>query len=180
MDDTFCSFVALLTIHRRTRITRVFAPLGTTLPEVVKAIGQRWKIEEDFETGKEMGLGDYEVRHWTAWYRHITLVMMVQACLAGICAAAQMLPREPSTDAGTSACPLLPLTIAARASFARPSALACASPCATEAFLVVVATLPPEPCQLLPHQTPSPGRVSAPHAHPHACSMGWHACLLVV
>jgi SRSO17 transposase len=89
----------------------VFAPQGTTLAHMVKAIGQRWKIEEDFETTKEMGLGDYEVRHWTAWYRHITLVMMVQACLAGICAAAQMLTTRPITDEGTSACLLLPLTI---------------------------------------------------------------------
>ncbi len=89
----------------------VFAPPGTTLAEMVKAIGQRWKIEEDFETGKEMGLADYEVRHWTAWYRHITLVMMVQACLAGICAAAQVLPTKPLTDEGTSACPLLALSI---------------------------------------------------------------------
>jgi SRSO17 transposase len=89
----------------------VFAPPGTTLAEMVKAIGQRWKIEEDFETTKEMGLGDYEVRHWTAWYRHITLVMMVEACLAGICAAAQMLTTKPITDEGSSACPLLPLSI---------------------------------------------------------------------
>lgn len=61
----------------------VFAPLGTTLVEMVQAIGQRWKIEECFEIGKGIGLEDYEVRGFTAWYRHITLVMLVQACLAG-------------------------------------------------------------------------------------------------
>ena len=88
----------------------VFAPLGTTLSEMVKAIGARWKIEEDFETGKEMGLSDYEVRGFTAWYRHITLVMIVEACLAGICAAARMPTTEPPSNEGT--CPLLPLTIA--------------------------------------------------------------------
>jgi SRSO17 transposase len=87
----------------------VFAPPGTQLPEMVKAIGQRWSIEEDFETGKEMGLDDYEVRGFTAWYRHITLVMLVQACLAGICAAARTPTPEPLSDEGT--CPLLPLTI---------------------------------------------------------------------
>ena len=48
----------------------VFAPLGTTLIEMVQAIGQRWKIEECFEIGKEIGLEDYEVRGFTAWYRH--------------------------------------------------------------------------------------------------------------
>ncbi len=55
----------------------VFAPLGTTLAEMVKAISARWCIEECFETGKEMGLEDYEVRGFTAWYRYITLVMIV-------------------------------------------------------------------------------------------------------
>ncbi len=34
----------------------VFAPAGTTLGEMVKAIGARWHIEEDFETAKDMGL----------------------------------------------------------------------------------------------------------------------------
>jgi len=59
----------------------VFAPPGTTLAEMVKAIGARWSIEECFETGKEMGLEDYEVRCWTSWYQHVTLVMIVEACL---------------------------------------------------------------------------------------------------
>ena len=90
----------------------VFAPVGTTLTEMVKAIGARWKIEECFETGKAMGLEDYEVRGFTAWYRHITLVMIVQACLAGICAMACLSSTESTTDEGTpSTCPLLPLTI---------------------------------------------------------------------
>ncbi len=90
----------------------VFAPLGTTLTEMVKAIGARWKIEECFETGKEMGLSDYEVRGFTAWYRYVTLVMIVQACLAGICAAERRLTTEPSQVEGAPpTCPLLPLTI---------------------------------------------------------------------
>jgi SRSO17 transposase len=90
----------------------VFAPVGTTLAEMVKAIGARWKIEECFETGKDMGLEDYEVRSFTAWYRHITLVMIVQACLAGICAMARLSSAELTTDDGTQlTCPLLPLSI---------------------------------------------------------------------
>src|SRR3989454_1502311 len=42
----------------------VFAPPATTLCEMVKAIGARWHIEEDFETTKDMGLDQYEVRSW--------------------------------------------------------------------------------------------------------------------
>ncbi len=34
----------------------VFAPQGTTLPEMVKAIGARWHIEEIFENGKDLGM----------------------------------------------------------------------------------------------------------------------------
>jgi SRSO17 transposase len=36
----------------------------------------RWTIEECFQTGKnEAGLDHYQVRDYTAWYRHITLAM---------------------------------------------------------------------------------------------------------
>jgi SRSO17 transposase len=89
----------------------VFAPVGTPLRAMVTAIGARWKSEECFETGKEMGLEDYEVRGFTAWYRHITLVMIVQACLAGVCAMARLLSAEPTMDEGTWPIPLLPLSI---------------------------------------------------------------------
>jgi SRSO17 transposase len=34
----------------------VFGPPGTTLPQMVTAIGARWHIEEDFETAKDLGL----------------------------------------------------------------------------------------------------------------------------
>jgi len=41
------------------------------------------------ENGKDMGLDHYEVRSFIGWYRHITLVMLAQAFLAGICATAR-------------------------------------------------------------------------------------------
>jgi SRSO17 transposase len=63
----------------------VFAPAGTTLQEMVQAIGARWHIEEDFEQAKDMGLDHYEVRSFVGWYRHVTLVMLAAAYLAGIC-----------------------------------------------------------------------------------------------
>jgi SRSO17 transposase len=44
------------------RYSFVFAPPGTTLSQMVQAIGARWRIEEDFENGKDMGLDHYEVR----------------------------------------------------------------------------------------------------------------------
>ena len=67
----------------------VFAPPTTTLEQMVQVCGGRWHIEEDFENGKDLGLDHYEVRSWTGWYRHITLVMLALAFLTGICARLQ-------------------------------------------------------------------------------------------
>jgi len=64
----------------------VFGPPTTTLQQMVHASGGRWHIEEDFENAKDMGLDHYEVRSFLGWYRHITLVMLAHAFLAGICA----------------------------------------------------------------------------------------------
>jgi SRSO17 transposase len=63
----------------------VFAPAGTPLCEMVRAIGARWQIEEDFENAKDMGLDHYEIRCFVGWYRHVTLVMLALAYLASIC-----------------------------------------------------------------------------------------------
>jgi len=63
----------------------VFAPATVTLEDVVRAAGSRWQGEEGFELAKqEVGLGDYEVRHWQGWYRHITLAMVALAFLTVI------------------------------------------------------------------------------------------------
>ncbi|MBZ0304767.1 MAG: IS701 family transposase, partial [Anaerolineae bacterium] len=60
----------------------VFAPAITTLADWVRVAGQRWTVESCFEHAKdELGLDQYEVRHWTGWYRHITLVMLAQIFL---------------------------------------------------------------------------------------------------
>lgn len=87
----------------------VFAHPDTPLLDMVKAIGQRWHIEECFEAGKAIGLEDYEVRNYTAWYRYTLLVMLVLACLAKICATL----RSCTAQGPPMSCPLplLPLTI---------------------------------------------------------------------
>jgi SRSO17 transposase len=60
----------------------VFAPVRTTLEELVQVAGTRWAVEVDFEAAKsEVGLDHYEVRSWTGWYRHITLALWAQAVL---------------------------------------------------------------------------------------------------
>jgi hypothetical protein len=61
------------------------APAGTPLAEIVRAAGARWEIEECFQAAKnEAGLDHYQVRHYPAWYRHITLAMAAAAHLAAV------------------------------------------------------------------------------------------------
>jgi SRSO17 transposase len=51
--------------------------------KLVSVAGARWPIEECFHTGKgHIGLDNYQVRLYHAWYRHITLAMLAQTFLA--------------------------------------------------------------------------------------------------
>lgn len=60
-----------------------FSPAGTPLEELARIAGSRWMVEECFQTAKnETGLDHYQVRGYTAWYRHITLSMAALAFLA--------------------------------------------------------------------------------------------------
>jgi len=53
------------------------APLDTTLATLVHMSGMRWPIETCFEDSKQLlGMGDYEVRSWTGWHHHMTLVIL--------------------------------------------------------------------------------------------------------
>jgi SRSO17 transposase len=62
---------------------RGFGPADTTLGALVHVAGARWAIEENFEDAQGMvGLDQYEVRKWDAWYRHITLALLAHAYLA--------------------------------------------------------------------------------------------------
>jgi SRSO17 transposase len=68
----------------------VFAPESVTLDQVVRAAGSRWQVEEAIELAKgQVGLDEYEVRHWQGWYRHITLAMFALAFLAVVKVAGQ-------------------------------------------------------------------------------------------
>jgi SRSO17 transposase len=60
----------------------VYAPDGTPLIEIVRAIGARWTIEDVFKLAKrQVGLDQYEVRSWTGWHRHTTLALLALAAL---------------------------------------------------------------------------------------------------
>jgi SRSO17 transposase len=62
---------------------RAYAPSNTPLAELVCVAGSRWRIEEGYEQAKgEVGLDQYEVRGYRAWYRHVTLALLAHAVLA--------------------------------------------------------------------------------------------------
>jgi SRSO17 transposase len=61
---------------------RAWGPTETTTAKLVRVAGMRWAIEESFEDAKgAVGLDQYEVRRWNAWYRHITLALLAHAYL---------------------------------------------------------------------------------------------------
>ncbi|HYU73337.1 MAG TPA: IS701 family transposase [Ktedonobacteraceae bacterium] len=61
---------------------RVYGPAQSSLAELVRVAGSRWRIEEGYEQAKgEVGLDQYEVRGFRAWYRHITLALLAHAIL---------------------------------------------------------------------------------------------------
>ena len=61
---------------------RAAGPASTTLAELVRVAGSRWKIEEGLEEAKgEVGLDQYEVRSFRALYRFVTLALVGHAIL---------------------------------------------------------------------------------------------------
>ncbi|WTL29658.1 IS701 family transposase [Nocardia sp. NBC_01503] len=59
------------------------APVGTTDEELIRVAGARWAVEDCFQTAKtEVGLDQYQVRRYDAWYRHTTLAMLAHTYLA--------------------------------------------------------------------------------------------------
>jgi SRSO17 transposase len=62
-----------------------WCPAGTPVAVLVSVEGQRWAIEDGFETAKnELGLDHNETRSWHGWHRHVSLVMLAFAMMAAI------------------------------------------------------------------------------------------------
>jgi SRSO17 transposase len=80
-----------------------FGPRGTRLRTLVKIAGARWAVEESFQTAKnEVGLDQYQVRRYDAWYAHITLAMTAAAFLTIIRAAEAAKGATPAAAARTA------------------------------------------------------------------------------
>jgi len=77
-------------------------PAETTLEQLITVAGSRWRIEECFQSAKnEAGLASYQVRDYTAWYRHITLAMLAHAFLSATRATAEKGAPQPETTSSS-------------------------------------------------------------------------------
>ena len=59
------------------KISLCNAPVETAVEVLVRMSGMRWPIETCFADSKQLlGMGDDEVRSWTGWHQHMTLVIL--------------------------------------------------------------------------------------------------------
>jgi hypothetical protein len=71
---------------------------GTSDEDLIRVAGTRWAIEECFQAANnEVGLDQYQVRRYDAWYRHITLALLAHAYLSVTAAIA---PKDIDAAAG--------------------------------------------------------------------------------
>ncbi len=78
------------------------APADTPLEELVRVCGMRWPIESSFEEGKgELGMDEYELRFWTGWHHHMTLVILAHHFLVRL--QQRLSQREGGQEAGGQA-----------------------------------------------------------------------------
>jgi SRSO17 transposase len=62
---------------------RCYNPRRVPLRALIRVAGQRWRIEESFQSVKELaGLDQHQVRKWKSWHRWTTLAMLAHAFLA--------------------------------------------------------------------------------------------------
>jgi SRSO17 transposase len=73
-----------------------WCPAGTPIGTLVRVEGQRWAIEDAFETAKtELGLTHNETRSWHGWHRHVSLVMLAYAMMMVVRQRANSLTSPP-------------------------------------------------------------------------------------
>ncbi len=82
-----------------------WCPAGTGVETLVQVEGQRWSIEDSFETTKnKFGLDHNESRSWHGWHRHVSLVMLAFAMLATVRHHANRPAPSKTTRRPTHAC----------------------------------------------------------------------------
>jgi SRSO17 transposase len=73
------------------------APADTPVSLLVQVAATRHHVEELLEEARsQVGLAEYEVRHWHSWYRHMTLAMMAHTWLTLFAEAIPAEKKEPA------------------------------------------------------------------------------------
>jgi hypothetical protein len=86
---------------------RCWHPHWVPLTQLVHVAGQRWHVEENFQTGKGLaGLDEHQVRTWASWHRWTTLAMAGHAFLTVIAHLARQADGDPTPRK------LIPYTVA--------------------------------------------------------------------
>jgi SRSO17 transposase len=86
---------------------RCWHPHWVPLTQLVHVAGQRWHVEENFQTGKGLaGLDEHQVRTWASWHRWTTLAMAGHAVLTVIAHLARQADGDPTPRK------LIPYTVA--------------------------------------------------------------------
>ena len=96
-DHSGCHWL-LVRRHRTTgelAFYRAYSPTPVRLSALVAVAGTRWRIEESFQSGKELtALDEHQVRRWTSWHRWTVLAMLAHALLSVL--AATTPPPDPA------------------------------------------------------------------------------------
>jgi len=88
-----------------------WCPKDTLMATLVGVEGQRWWIEDSFETARnELGLDHHETRSWHGWHRHTALIMLAFAMMAAIrhrANADEVAPKKEEGDAAAQTTALI-------------------------------------------------------------------------
>jgi SRSO17 transposase len=75
--------------HQATGADRADSPTPVRLAALVIVAGTRWRIEESFQSGKELAaLDQRQVRRWTSWHRWTALARLAHALVSVLTATA--------------------------------------------------------------------------------------------
>jgi SRSO17 transposase len=78
---------------------RAHAPTDVTLAALVAVAGTRWRVEESFQSGKELaGLDEHQVRRWRSWHRWTVLAMLAHAFLSVMTATQTASPHDATEE----------------------------------------------------------------------------------
>jgi hypothetical protein len=77
---------------------RCYSTRLVPLATLVRVAGRRWRIEESFQSGKNLaGLDQHQVRRWTSWLRWTLIAMLAHAFLTVLAIVER--ERRAATDA---------------------------------------------------------------------------------